>query len=94
MKVGIKFFITILSLYISFSNMYAMSTIYDTCRIENVDVFYRKAGNPENPAVLLLHGFPSSSHMYRDLIPLLADDFYVVAPDFPGFGQRLLNFFV
>lgn len=61
--------------------------MYDTCRIENVDVFYRKAGSPDNPAVLLLHGFPSSSHMYRDLIPLLAEEFYVVAPDYPGFGQ-------
>lgn len=64
-----------------------MRITYDTCRIENVNVFYRKAGNPEKPAVLLLHGFPSSSHMYRDLIPLLAEDFYVVAPDYPGFGQ-------
>ena len=64
-----------------------MSMTYDTCQIENVDVFYRKAGNPENPAVLLLHGFPSSSHMYRELMPLLAEDFYVVALDYPGFGQ-------
>lgn len=64
-----------------------MGITYDICRIENVDVFYRKAGNPENPAVLLLHGFPSSSHMYRDLIPILAEHFYVVVPDYPGFGQ-------
>lgn len=64
-----------------------MNVKYRTCRIENTDVFYRTAGNPANPAVLLLHGFPSSSHMYRDLIPLLSKDFHIVAPDFPGFGQ-------
>jgi pimeloyl-ACP methyl ester carboxylesterase len=52
-------------------------------------VFYREAGKPENPAVLLLHGFPSSSHMFRDLIPLLADRYHVVAPDLPGFGNTV-----
>jgi pimeloyl-ACP methyl ester carboxylesterase len=50
-------------------------------------VFYREAGARTAPAILLLHGFPSSSHMFRDLIPLLAGRFYVVAPDLPGFGQ-------
>lgn len=64
-----------------------MNITYDRCPVENTEIFYRKAGSPDNPAILLLHGFPSSSHMYRDLIPLLAEDFYVVAPDFPGFGQ-------
>jgi pimeloyl-ACP methyl ester carboxylesterase len=49
-------------------------------------VFYREAGVAKNPAVLLLHGFPTSSHMFRDLIPLLADRYHVVAPDLPGFG--------
>jgi pimeloyl-ACP methyl ester carboxylesterase len=52
-------------------------------------VFYREAGAPESPAVLLLHGFPTSSHMFRDLIPLLADRFHVVAPDLPGFGNTV-----
>jgi pimeloyl-ACP methyl ester carboxylesterase len=52
-------------------------------------VFYRVAGEPENPAVLLLHGFPTSSHMFRDLIPLLADRYHVVAPDLPGFGNTV-----
>ena len=60
---------------------------YNTIPVEDTEIFYRSAGNPENPVVLLLHGFPSSSHMYRELMPLLANDFYVVAPDFPGFGQ-------
>jgi len=52
-------------------------------------VFYREAGEPGNPAVLLLHGFPTSSHMFRDLIPLLADRYHVVAPDLPGFGNTV-----
>jgi pimeloyl-ACP methyl ester carboxylesterase len=52
-------------------------------------VFYREAGVPESPAVLLLHGFPTSSHMFRDLIPLLADRYRVVAPDLPGFGNTV-----
>jgi pimeloyl-ACP methyl ester carboxylesterase len=52
-------------------------------------VFYREAGEPGNPAVLLLHGFPTSSHMFRDLIPLLADRYRVVAPDLPGFGNTV-----
>ncbi len=52
-------------------------------------VFYREAGEPANPAILLLHGFPTSSHMFRDLIPLLADRYHVVAPDLPGFGNTV-----
>ncbi|HKA06583.1 MAG TPA: alpha/beta hydrolase [Gemmataceae bacterium] len=52
-------------------------------------VFYREAGEPKNPAILLLHGFPSSSHMFRDLIPRLADRYHVVAPDLPGFGNTV-----
>lgn len=52
-------------------------------------VFYREAGEPESPAVLLLHGFPTSSHMFRDLIPLLVDRYHVVAPDLPGFGNTV-----
>jgi pimeloyl-ACP methyl ester carboxylesterase len=52
-------------------------------------VFYREAGKPESPAVLLLHGFPTSSHMFRDLIPLLADHYHLVAPDLPGFGNTV-----
>jgi pimeloyl-ACP methyl ester carboxylesterase len=52
-------------------------------------VFYREAGEPGRPAVLLLHGFPTSSHMFRDLIPLLAARYHVVAPDLPGFGNTV-----
>jgi pimeloyl-ACP methyl ester carboxylesterase len=53
---------------------------------DGVDVFYREAGAKDAPVVLLLHGFPSSSHMYRDLMPRLADSYRVIAPDLPGFG--------
>jgi pimeloyl-ACP methyl ester carboxylesterase len=60
---------------------------YRTVNVEGVKVFYREAGSPGAPKLLLLHGFPSSSHMYRDLIPLLADRYHIVAPDLPGFGQ-------
>jgi len=59
---------------------------YKTVEIDGLDIFYREAGNPENPTLLLLHGFPTSSHMFRDLIPELADDFHVIAPDYPGYG--------
>ncbi|MEX3936899.1 alpha/beta fold hydrolase [Paraburkholderia phymatum] len=55
--------------------------------VDGFNVFYREAGRPGAPKLLLLHGFPSSSHMFRDLIPLLAERFHIVAPDLPGFGQ-------
>jgi pimeloyl-ACP methyl ester carboxylesterase len=60
---------------------------YRTASIDGHTVFYREAGDAAAPAVLLLHGFPASSHMFRDLIPLLADRFHVIAPDYIGFGQ-------
>lgn len=55
-------------------------------KVDDVNVFYREAGDPSKPTVLLLHGFPTSSLMYRDLMPLLADRYHVIAPDLPGFG--------
>src|SRR6266478_3486164 len=59
---------------------------YRTAEIDGRKVFYREAGHRDAPALLLLHGFPTSSHMFRDLIPLLADRYRVIAPDLPGFG--------
>jgi pimeloyl-ACP methyl ester carboxylesterase len=59
---------------------------YRTAKVEDVNVFYREAGPSSAPVVLLLHGFPTSSHMFRNLIPLLADRYRVIAPDYPGFG--------
>lgn len=62
-------------------------TTYHTAEIGEVSVFYREAGPKDAPTILLLHGFPSSSHMFRDLIPKLAEEYHVIAPDYPGFGQ-------
>jgi pimeloyl-ACP methyl ester carboxylesterase len=59
---------------------------YGTVLVDGVNIAYREAGNPANPKLVLLHGFPSSSHQYRKLIPALADKFHVIAPDYPGFG--------
>jgi pimeloyl-ACP methyl ester carboxylesterase len=72
---------------------FASPTDYDhltvrhrTVKIDGLDIFYREAGRPDAPALLLLHGFPTSSHMFRHLIPALAEQHRVVAPDYPGFG--------
>jgi len=59
---------------------------YQTVEIDGLDIFYREAGPKDAPTVLLLHGFPTSSHMFRNLIPALSDKFHVVAPDYPGYG--------
>jgi pimeloyl-ACP methyl ester carboxylesterase len=64
-----------------------MSIRYRTIDVDGIDVFYREAGPADAPVLLLLHGFPSASHMFRDLIPVLADRFRLIAPDLPGFGQ-------
>src|SRR5262245_24204026 len=60
--------------------------LYKTARVKGLDIFYREAGSPTNPTLLLLHGFPTSSRMFRNLIPQLADRYHLVAPDYPGFG--------
>ena len=65
-----------------------MSAIhYRNANVDGFNVFYREAGSPGKPKLLLLHGFPTSSHMFRDLIPLLSDRFHIIAPDLPGFGR-------
>ena len=65
-----------------------MSTIhFKTAKVDGLNIFYREAGKAGQPKLLLLHGFPTSSHMFRDLIPLLSDRFHMVAPDLPGFGK-------
>jgi pimeloyl-ACP methyl ester carboxylesterase len=60
---------------------------HKTVNVGDLDIFYREAGPNDAPAILLLHGFPTSSQMFRNLIPLLADEFHVVAPDYPGYGH-------
>jgi len=62
-------------------------TRYLFAKVAGVDVFYREAGRKDAPVVVLLHGFPTSSHMFRNLIPLLAERYHVIAPDYPGFGE-------
>lgn len=62
-------------------------TTYSTISVDGLNIFYREAGAKENPTILLLHGFPTSSHMFRNLISDLADRFHLVAPDYPGFGN-------
>ena len=62
-------------------------TRHRTTKVDGIDIFYREAGPADAPAVLLLHGFPTSSHMFRNLMPALADRYHVIAPDYPGFGQ-------
>lgn len=62
-------------------------TQHKTASVDGLDIFYREAGLQDAPVILLLHGFPTSSHMFRDLIPALADQFHLIAPDYPGFGR-------
>jgi pimeloyl-ACP methyl ester carboxylesterase len=68
----------------------AIVTHYRTTTVDGVSIFYREAGPAGAPVVLLLHGFPTSSHMFRNLIPALADHYRVIAPDYPGFGQSAM----
>src|SRR2546428_11823589 len=65
-------------------------THHRSTKIDGVNIFYREAGPADGPVVLLLHGFPTSSHMFRNLIPALADRYHVIAPDYPGFGQSAM----
>ncbi len=63
------------------------STLHKTVEVDGLEIFYREAGPEDAPTILLLHGFPTSSHMFRNLIPALSDQFHLVAPDYPGFGN-------
>lgn len=78
---------------ITMAQMQAQSTcahkqvFYRTVKIDNLDIFYREAGDKTAPTILLMHGFPTDSHMFRNLIPTLAEKYHVIAPDYPGFGQ-------
>ena len=65
----------------------AIQVLYKTARVGDLDIFYREAGPKDAPTVLLLHGFPTSSQMFRNLIPLLATKYHVIAPDYPGYGH-------
>ena len=64
-----------------------MKTTYNTRKINGVEIFYREAGNKNNPTLVLLHGYPTSSHMFRNLIADLSDKYHLIAPDYPGYGR-------
>ncbi len=68
------------------SKIAVTQTLYKTITIDGVEVFYREAGPVDAPTILLLHGFPTSSHMFRNLIPALTEQYQVLVPDYPGFG--------
>lgn len=68
----------------------AYPTLHKSIEIDGLDIFYREAGPQDAPVILLLHGFPSSSHMFRNLIPALSDQFHLIAPDYPGFGRSAM----
>jgi pimeloyl-ACP methyl ester carboxylesterase len=72
---------------VSNQKLLSTRTLHRTVTIDGLSIFYRESGEPTNPKLLLLHGWPSSSHQYRNLIPALADHFHVVSPDYPGFGN-------
>jgi len=63
------------------------TVLHRTLNVDGLDIFYREAGSPDKPTLVLMHGFPTSSHMFRNLILTLADEFHIIAPDYPGYGQ-------
>src|SRR3984957_3069538 len=76
-----------MSIVVHEDEAYATDPHYKVAKVDGLDIFYREAGPRDAPTILLLHGFPTSSHMFRDLIPMLADRYHLVAPDYPGFGN-------
>ena len=74
----------------TFAEQAEITVHHRTITVNDLDIFYREAGNPDDPTVLLLHGFPTSSQMFRNLIPKLAENYHVVAPDYPGYGQSAM----
>jgi pimeloyl-ACP methyl ester carboxylesterase len=80
-------FMTALLSFQAASQTNAYPVTYKTIKVDGLNIFYREAGDPSKPTILLLHGFPSSSHMYRNLINDLSFGYHLIAPDFPGFGE-------
>ncbi|NNJ95214.1 MAG: alpha/beta fold hydrolase, partial [Halobacteria archaeon] len=74
-------------LWASAATTHSYQTVHKTITVNGVEIFYREAGPKNAPTLVLLHGFPTSSHMFRNLIPALADRYHVIAPDYPGFGN-------
>lgn len=82
-------FISALAIINISSNAFAQDNVvkYGFEQVGKEQIFFREAGNPANPTIILLHGFPASSHMYREVLRELADDYHLIAPDYPGFGN-------
>ncbi|MFT5421190.1 MAG: pimeloyl-ACP methyl ester carboxylesterase [Candidatus Endobugula sp.] len=81
---GIAF---LMMLLLNYAQASAPQTLHKTIEVEGLTLFYREAGPKAAPTLVLLHGFPTSSHMYRNLIPMLSQKYHVIAPDYPGFGN-------
>src|SRR5262245_30299084 len=77
----------ILGLTNSVSAQQSVKVLHKTVKVSDLDIFYREAGPKDAPTLLLLHGFPTSSQMFRNLIPALADQYHLIAPDYPGYGH-------
>ena len=93
LRIARYFLLAFATLGLSFTTLHAIETkpeapkvAHRTVKIDGLDIFYREAGSKDAPTILLLHGFPTSSHMFRNLIPVLATKYHVIAPDLPGFG--------
>ncbi len=82
MKKITKLFVAAILLLISVASFAQVS--YKNIKVDGLNIAYREAGNPANPKIVLLHGFPAGSHQYRDLIQSLSDKFHVISPDYPG----------
>jgi pimeloyl-ACP methyl ester carboxylesterase len=83
----LKMAVILTALTIMNTTVNAQTTSYNTIKVDGLDIFYREAGSKNKPTILLLHGFPSSSVMYRDLMNDLSANYHLIAPDYPGFGQ-------
>jgi pimeloyl-ACP methyl ester carboxylesterase len=85
--IAFSLLLIVISLVVSTADAKNLTGVtHRTVEIDGVEIFYREAGDPSRPTILLLHGFPTSSHMFRNLITELADDYHLVAPDYPGYG--------
>ncbi|BDS11619.1 alpha/beta fold hydrolase [Aureispira anguillae] len=69
------------------TSIQTQATLHQTIEVSGINLFYREAGNPDKPTLVLLHGYPTSSHMFRNLIDRLANQYHILAPDYPGFGR-------
>lgn len=86
-KTSCTVFLLVLFIPFFFNAQESSQIKYRNEKIDGINIFYREAGSPNNPTIVLLHGFSTSSHMFRNLIPLLSKKFHLIAPDYPGYGN-------